>query len=44
MFCYTHSRVGAVADLGLYREDHPRRKVSLSQIPEKGKMVVDVLG
>lgn len=44
VFCYIHSGVGTVADLGLYREDHPRRKVSLSQIPEKGKMVGHVLG
>lgn len=44
VFYYIHSRVGTVADLGLYREGHPRRKVSLSQIPEKGKMVGHVLG
>lgn len=44
VFCYIHSGMGTVADLGLYREDHPRRKVSLSQIPEKGKMVGHDLG
>lgn len=32
-----HSGVGTVADLGLCGKDHPKRKVPLSQILERGK-------
>lgn len=32
-----HHGMGTVADLELYGEDHPRRKVPLGQILERGK-------
>lgn len=39
-----HSGVGTVADLELYGEKHPRRKVPLGQILERGKWWDVVLG
>lgn len=39
-----HSGVGTLADLRLYGEDHPRRKMPLSHVLERGKWWDVVLG